>query len=67
MMDSADELEKELAASRVTRVPSSVKSHWKGCKSCRWQFVECKDGSLYRAQISKLARSPCASWTGSGL
>jgi len=41
-MEDGEELEKELEAEmRMAGVPASVKSHWKGCRSCFWQFIEC--------------------------
>jgi hypothetical protein len=67
-MDNGEELERELEEEmRLARVPDSVKSHWKGCKTCIRRFAECNDGTLYRPQTAKLARSPCSSWKSCGL
>ena len=70
-MNDGDELERQLesdvARMKKRVVPASVESHWKGCRSCLWQFAECKEGSLYRPKLGTLARSPCSSWKSCGL
>ncbi len=67
-MDKGEDLERELEeAMKLARVPASVQNHYKGCKTCVRRFNDCDHGSLYRGQVARLARSPCASWQSCGL